>query len=1243
MKQIFFVNTLALLIFFCPVLFANELEIPLGGIGTGKIEIMPNGGFGAFTLHQKPHDPIPNLGESFAAVYVNHDGKAIVKKLETDVPQGVESVRVEGFYPFETVIYEDQTLPVNVTLQAYSPMFIRDAKKSAVPGAVLEYQVENTSSSEIEAAIALSFQNILGANVGETVQYEVGEIRHEAFSSGSEHGVEMRFTPQNEEGARGSITIMAESERTDTVTILPVWEASNNEVWVAFNGGGEFVETGDRKITQPGTIASHPSSAVAVKRKIQPNSTSTFTFAIAWHSPTWFSTQGEKYTAYYNEEWDHSKKTASKLIDSDERNRDAMKKWSEAILTNELPSPIMASVMNSFKDLIRNSVYLDDGKFSLITGDQKWRGNLGSPEERLAAFPFFIQCFPDLMRSEMDVMMSLQLISGEASSYLGRAGDRVGAIDVDGAFLDRPVSTAAFVMLLYQYYLWTGDSDFIETAYPHIRSAIGWLVGQDETGDGVPDGESFMGDSQNGQLSLWDADCFLAALRVGEETGLLMKDLELQNQGYAARKRILPHVNSQLWNGTQYHAKFDPANPGKMDGETAFPGSWYTQLNGWYPHFFPQSIQTGLKSVSSNLKSNIHSWLNAALLTDYGYINRVINEQQQISQSMAAWSWYQRMTGVSLDVPRQALILSPRFMDNQVEMSFPLYTPILDGQVYAHRSMRTGIIECNIDFEQQWGDRFFKVNELAYAPMGGQDPNDFILHVIHNNEILRGQDFVREGLKIFRFTRPLQFSRGDQITMTVSPLHSGKVFANLDQGNIVNLGVNCTVETIRVSPEQLSFRLKNLQQENQLVRLETGGKNAADFSVYLNGSPVGSAADGVNTIPLFLRTSPVALREYTWLNYSRAGCIQTVQHIDQSNNQTVKKRLWELQEKIDQAYLADADLRGYQIDIVNAEAKLLPDPDDFEYDPRRVVRLIDNAKEELEDFLNDLPTITRDPVLAAEITGFFVPITINPTITNAGMLQEPFTVDVTVNNDARLEARTRLGIDVPEGWRFESKGMVEEQLDDSVLSFDTAFTVFPNEALQQQRHDFRLTLSGAWNNHAFRRYADLAVGHNFVKTWMVAGPFDNNGGQGFEQRFPLELNIKTEEIYKSGTRNIAWKEMTYPDGFVDFDTTFSPNDDAVGFAYVAVYSPREQRVDIHIGADEGVKVFHNYKEVYSKYRTSSMRPGTEKFGLRLFEGWNQVLVKVQDHQGVWGFFFEITDVFGRDLPDLQYALDRSKN
>lgn len=1234
-------------------LYADEYGIPLGGIGTGKIELLPSGGFGAFTLHHLPHEPLQNTGQSFAAIYVNQNGNPLVKKLMTGDAQGVESVRIEGVYPFERMVYEDQSLPVKVTLEAYSHIMLRDADASAVPGAVLRYRVENTGNSETEAALALSFQNIIsGINNQQSVRFEAGEIRHEAFSSGNKHGVEMRFTSSEDEGTNGSISLMAIAAKNDSVSLMPSWNAAENDAWVRFNADGQFVESTDKRIKQQVDQSSHPSSAVAVKRMIPAQSSSTFTFVIAWHSPTWVSTRGEAFTVRYADEWDSSMKTAERLANDDEKNREAMMAWSDRFQHSRLPEPLLASVMNGFKELIRKSVWLNDGQFSMITDDPDWQGNLGSPEERLAAMPFFLHCFPGLLRSELEMMMKSQLISGEAPSYTGRAGGSVGVMDVDGAFLNRPDSTSAFVMMLYEYYLWTGDAEYLETIYPHIRSAVVWLLAQDETGDGVPDGDSFLGCTKRGQLSLWTADSFLAALRAGEETGLLMKDLELQNQCYNARQRITQNVISQLWNGESFHAQFNPSNPSHVDGQSAYPGTWFLKVNGLYTHFTPDKLLSSMKTLSSTRNtysfddssqlSTQNKWLNAAMLTEHGYAGRIIEIHQQPTHNMAAWSWWNRMTGVSLDMPRQALIISPRFLLHEDVMQYLLLTPVMDGTVEAHRSQRTGIVECNITFEQQWGNSKIVLNELAFSPVSGQNPNDFILHVIYKNEIISGQDFVRESLKIFRFAKPITFAKGDTVTMTLSPLDSGKVFANLDNGNLINLGVNCTVETIRVSPEQFSFRLKNLQQENQLVRLETGGERAAQYTVYLNGNPVGSAAAGVSTVPLFLRASPIPADDYAWLNYSRTGCAQTVPHIEGINNPALKNRLWDLQQEIEKAYLADSDLRGYQVDILSADTKLVPNPKEFEYDPRRVIDRINDARKRMDDFLRELPNIARDPVLAAEITGFFVPLTMQAKITNAGMLQEPFTVDVKVGNDAQLHARARLGIELPPDWRYEADGMVEHILDKAVSSFNSRFTVHPNTALQQQRFGIRLILSGAWNNYAFRRYADLAVGHNFVKTWMVAGPFENNGGQGFEQRFPIELNIKTSETYKSGDHDIAWQEMTFPDGFVDFDTTFKPNDDAVGFAYAAVYSLREQQVTVHLGVDEGVKVFHNYKEVYSKYRTSSMRPGTERFSLRLFEGWNHILIKVQEHQGVWGFFMEITDPTGRAIPELQYTLDKSK-
>ncbi len=1249
MKRYLFLFSILVLIVVISHPVAMAQGLPLGGIGTGKVEILPNGGFGAFTLHQKPHEPFMNDGSTFAAVYVNQKGNPLVKKLTANDPQGLDSVLFEGVFPNERIVYEDDLLPVTVVLEAFSPLLIRDAEKSAVPGAVLRYTVNNHSAEELEVALALSWQNIIGGVMANTqTKFEAGKVRHDAFSSGDEHGVEMRFEPKDEDFIGGDITLLCVEEDDDNVSIIPSWDASSNDMWIRFAAEGTWGDPKEKRIEKTVTEASRPAGALAVKRKLAANRSTTFTFVVAWHSPSWISSRGERYTARYADEWDSSKDTARKLADDFAEIRGEMNAWVKRLHAGELPEPMKAAVMDGFKELIRKSVWLEDGKFSLTTDDAEWQGNLGSPEERLAAMPFLLHCFPNLLRSELNMMMGQQLVSGEAPSYIGRAGDRVGVLDVDGAFLGRPDSTIAYVLLLYQYYLWTGDQDYLQTIYPHIRSALGWLINEDESGDGVPDGESFIGGTQAGTLSMWTADTYLAALRVGDEIGGLMNDIELQSRCYKARQRVVENVVSQLWNGNAFHARFDPANPVQSRGMPLFPGTFIERLNGWQTHFHSNKMNVGLKPVALMLEqqdsvfSQKIRWINAGLIADYGY-GHPLHEAMPFNgmPSMSAWNWWNRLTGVGLDMARKSIIVGPKFTTDNDEWTYPLLSPVVDGTVHASRSLRSGIVECEIVLEQQWGERNIELNEISFLPRGDQDPNDFILYVMHEGEVLSGQDFVREGLRVFRFAEPVKFSRDDRVVVTAAPTESGKVFADVSSGRIVNMGANCTIDPVRTSPDHLSFRLINLQQENQLVRLDAGGSNAGKFTVLLNGNPLGSAGGEMSAVPLFLRRSPVAAEDYAWLQYARSGFVDAVQHIEAIHLPSLQKRLWDLQEEVETAFLADADLRGFQVDIVSPEADVEIDPDDFAYNPRRVMDDIHDAREALDDFLNDLPTLARDPVLAAEITGFFVPVYMQPDIRGAGLNQEMFTVAVDVENPAELEARARLSIVIPNGWRYETKGVIEKELDAATDGFNARFIVNPNARLQEQRYGIRLVLSGAWKNHAYRRYADLAVGHNFIKNWMVAGPFDNNGGQGFEKRYQLELNIETNETYKDGERDIVWKEMIYPDGYVDFNVTFDPKNDVVGYGYVAVHSPREMKVFALIGADEGVKVFHNYKEIYSKYRTSSSKPGTERVPLNLFQGWNHILVKVQDHQGPWGFFMEITDLQGRPVPELRYALDRS--
>ena len=51
-------------------------------------------------------------------------------------------------------------------------------------------------------------------------------------------------------------------------------------------------------------------------------------------------------------------------------------------------------------------------------------------------------------------------------------------------------------------------------------------------------------------------------------------------------------------------------------------------------------------------------------------------------------------------------------------------------------------------------------------------------------------------------------------------------------------------------------------------------------------------------------------------------------------------------------------------------------------------------------------------------------------------------------------------------------------------------------------------------------------------------------------------------------------------------------------------------------------------------------PGADRVLLKLYEGWNHILVKISRSSGPKGFYFEITDPNGRNIPELKYATDR---
>ena len=156
-------------------------------------------------------------------------------------------------------------------------------------------------------------------------------------------------------------------------------------------------------------------------------------------------------------------------------------------------------------------------------------------------------------------------------------------------------------------------------------------------------------------------------------------------------------------------------------------------------------------------------------------------------------------------------------------------------------------------------------------------------------------------------------------------------------------------------------------------------------------------------------------------------------------------------------------------------------------------------------------------------------------------------------------------------------------------------------------------------------------------TWMVLGPFDNEGGIGFNTPYIHEdiTEIDINTIYNGIDNPVSWKNTT--------DTILNGNIHLgeknvnwhVYYAYAKVTSPYEREVQFRFDSDDQGKVWLNGKEVFSHTKTYAVRLDKYKTTVTLQPGKNSILIKVCNEEGACNFILRITDQDGQAVDDLK--------
>jgi len=158
---------------------------------------------------------------------------------------------------------------------------------------------------------------------------------------------------------------------------------------------------------------------------------------------------------------------------------------------------------------------------------------------------------------------------------------------------------------------------------------------------------------------------------------------------------------------------------------------------------------------------------------------------------------------------------------------------------------------------------------------------------------------------------------------------------------------------------------------------------------------------------------------------------------------------------------------------------------------------------------------------------------------------------------------------------------------------------------------------------------DVSKHQGFILAWFVSGPYAGKPGPAlFNAAFGPEKNDK----------NAAWRPLLFDrlDHYaVDLNAAISTADNCAVYVRTRVHSPVAQAVRLELGSDDAIKVWLNGKQIHGKNKSRGMTVGEDIVKVKLSAGWNDLMLKVINHSGDWGFCCRIRKPDGKPLNGLK--------
>lgn len=581
----------------------RAVAMPLGGLGTGTIALAGDGSLRQWQIaNQVNHAAC--VPHSFFAVWARQGPKPVARVLQSAalydhegptppttssdhlVPPahrqllarlpGVAATEFIGSYPIAEISYSDKALPLEVTLETFSPFVPLEADDSGLPLIVFNFTVSNPTDRRVSASVAAALQNAVGwdgvAPITGVRCAAYGGNTNAVARLGGMTALSMtstRLAP--DDAAYGSMVLAALDAEA---TALAQWD-DLDAFWAAFSAEGRLSGAAD---STPSPAGRTWNGALAVPFDLEPGASRTVTFLIGWHVPNryvnwgqhWSKVQDPKSRFYlgnrYNARFRSALDVAQYVHADFDRLSGLTRLARNAFEQTTLPRALLDSVTGPMSTLRTPTCFwAEDGRFLGFEGccgaSTGWSGTGGCcPMNCTHVWNYemaLARLYPPLERTMRDAEWSVQQAP---EGYLPhRLVVPLYLPQPWGCSIGGPEKPAldgllGAVLKTYREYRACGDLEWLAGFWPHVRKAVEYVWAEhDPRRAGVIENEQ----PNTYDVSIWGANTFigtlyLAALRAAETMAALAEEADFAAECRRVFELGSRALDERLWNGEYY-------------------------------------------------------------------------------------------------------------------------------------------------------------------------------------------------------------------------------------------------------------------------------------------------------------------------------------------------------------------------------------------------------------------------------------------------------------------------------------------------------------------------------------------------------------------------------------------------------------------------------------------------------------------------------------------------------------------